>query len=77
MIGAGAFRREQQEHDIDRLAVDRVEIDRLGKPREDADDALQPGELAVGNGDALAEPGRAQPLALQQHVEDVALLEAR
>ena len=65
MIGAGAFRGEQQEHDIDLVAVDRVEIDRLGEAREDAGDALQPDELAVRNGDALAEPGRAEPLTLQ------------
>ena len=56
MIGAGAFRREQQKHDIHRSAVDGVEIDRLGKPRTDAGDALQPGELAMRDGDALAEP---------------------
>ncbi len=72
MIGAGPFGRKQEEHDIDRLAVDGVEVDRLGKAREDADDALEPGELAVGNGDALAEPGGAEPLALQQNVEDFA-----
>ena len=55
-------------------AVDRVEIDRLGKPRANSDDVLQPGELAVRNGDALAEAGRAKPLTLQQRVEDIALL---
>ena len=35
---------------------------------------FNPVKLAVRNGDAVAEPGRAQPLALQQDVEDVALL---
>ena len=29
MVGAGGFRREQQEYEIDRLAVERLEIDRL------------------------------------------------
>src|SRR6476659_10761525 len=75
MIGAGAFRGEQQKHDINRSAVDGVEIDRLGKPRADAGDALQPSELAVRDGNALAKPGRAEPLALQERVEDVALLQ--
>ena len=31
MIGAGALGGEQQEHDVDGLAVHRVEIDGLGK----------------------------------------------
>ena len=73
MIGAGALGRKQKNDDIDFLAVDRVEVDRLGEAREDADDALQPLQLAMRNGDAMAEPGRAEPLALQQDVEDVAL----
>jgi hypothetical protein len=49
--------REQQTHHIDLRAIHRVEIDRLGKPGENGDDTLKPGELAVRNGDALAEPG--------------------
>ena len=57
MVGAGPFRREQKEHDIDLLAVDRIEVDRRGKARADADDALQPLKLAVRNGNALAKPG--------------------
>ena len=62
---------------VDRMSsLDGVEIDGLGKPRADAGDALEPGEFAVRDGDALAEPGRAEPLALQQRVEDVALLQA-
>src|SRR5262245_26098918 len=76
MISGRALRGEPQKHDIHRSAVDRVEIDRVGKPRADAGDALQPGKLAVRDGNALAEPGRAEPLALQQRVEYVALLQA-
>ena len=34
------------------------------------------GELAVRNGDAVSDPGRAQPLALQERLEDVALRQA-
>ena len=77
MIGAGAFRGEQQKHDVDGLPVHRLEIDGLGKARADSGDALQPGELAVRDGDALAEAGRAKPLTLEQGVEDIALLLAR
>ena len=40
MIGAGVFRRQQQEQQIDRLVVHRIEIDRLLKPREDALDPV-------------------------------------
>src|SRR5262245_12436166 len=76
MIGTGALRREQQEHNIDRRAVDRIEINRFGKPSANAGDALQPGELAVRYRDALAEPSRSKALALEQRVEDIALLQA-
>ena len=34
MIGAGAFGREQQKNEIDRLVVERLEIDRAVEPRE-------------------------------------------
>jgi len=36
MIGAGAFRREQQKNQIDRLAVERFEIDRALQHKADA-----------------------------------------
>ena len=72
-IGAGAFRREQKEHDVDGTTVHRIEIDGLGEAGADTGDALQPGELAVRNGDALAEASRAEPLTLEQRVENIAL----
>ena len=77
VIGAGALRGEQQKHDVDGLPVHRVEIDGLGKARANSGDALQPGKLAVRDGDALAEASRAKPLTLEQRVEDIALLRAR
>ena len=52
-----------------------VEVDRRLKPREDACSS-QAGELAVRDGDAVADAGGAQPLALQQHVEDRAFVHA-
>src|SRR6476469_9013898 len=76
MIGARAFRGEQQKDDVDGCSVNGVEVDRIGEPGADAGYALQPNELAMRDGDTLAEPGRAQPLTLQQRVEDVALLQA-
>ena len=39
MIGTGMLRSEQDEDEIDRLAVDRLEINRLGQPRKQAIDA--------------------------------------
>ena len=59
------------------MPIHRVEIDGLGEAREDAGDALQPDKLAMRNGNAVAEASRAKPLALEQRVEDIALLEAR
>ena len=47
------------------------------EPGEDAEDAVAFGELAVRDGDAVADSGRAQPLALQQRVEDFARRQAR
>src|SRR5262245_57503956 len=72
MIGAGAFRREQQEHEIDFLAVQGVEIDRLGQTSEHADNTPHAGKLGVRDGDAMLEPGRAQPLTLPQRIENIA-----
>ena len=57
--------------------VERLEIDRPLQPREHAEDALAFGELAVRDGDAVADAGRAQPLALQHRVEDFARRQAR
>ena len=73
MIGAGALRREQHEDEVDRLVVERIEIDRAREPRKDADQPVERAQLAVRDGDALADAGRAQALALQQRVEDLAL----
>ena len=70
MIGAGGFRREQQKHQIDGLAVERLEIDRPLEPREQSEQLAELGQLAVRNGDAVADAGRAELLALLQDLED-------
>ena len=36
MLGAGVGRRQQQEDEVDRLAVDRLVVDRLGQPHDQA-----------------------------------------
>src|SRR5262245_1602393 len=73
MIGARRFWREQQEDEIDRLAVERLELDRAVQPREQAEQMLELGQLAMRYGDAIADAGRAQLLALHQGLEDRAL----
>ena len=74
MIGAGAFGREQQKNQIDRLTVERLEIDRPVEPREQPEQPLQLGELAMRDGDTVADAGRAELLALHENLEDRALV---
>src|SRR4051812_32538970 len=60
MIGAGIGRRQDEEDEIDRKAVDRLELDRRRQPREEADDAVEPLHLGMGKGGTGAEAGRAE-----------------
>src|SRR5262245_3284035 len=60
---------EEQEYQIDRLAVGGVEGHRLGEAHEGADRFFEPLDSAVGNRDALAEARRAETLAREQAVE--------
>ena len=76
MIAAGVFRGQEQENQIDRLVIERIELDRLIQAREHADDLLERSGLDVRYGDATAEPGRAKPFTLKQRVEQFALLKA-
>jgi hypothetical protein len=62
-----------RKYEIDRLIVQRLEIDRRFQSREDASDALHAGQLAVRNGDAVADTGGSQLFALQDRLENVAL----
>src|SRR6185437_6667807 len=55
MIGAGAFRRQQKENQIDRLAVERFEVDRPIEPREQPEQTRQMRHLAMRYGDAVAD----------------------
>ena len=70
MIGARAFGSEQQENQIDRLAVERFEIHRPLQPREQAEHIGELGELAVRNGDAVADAGGAELFTLQQNFQN-------
>jgi len=74
-VGAGALGRHQQEHDVDRALVDRIEIDRLSEPREQTVRFIERSHPAMWNGNATTDAGRAQALALDQAVEQAALVE--
>ena len=71
MIDAGIRQRQQQEDQIDRQAVDRLEIDRLREAGEIAEHAGQAFDLSVRDGDAAAEAGRADLLAGIEAGDDV------
>ena len=53
MVGAGRFRREQQKHQIDRLAVERLEVHGPFQPRKQTEQLIELGQLAMRNGDAV------------------------
>ena len=76
MLGAGIGRGEEEEDEIDRQSVDRLEIDRLREPREIAEHAAQPLDLPVRNRGAGAEAGRADLLARIEAGDDVPRREA-
>src|SRR5580704_12864747 len=70
VIGAGAFGRQQKKDQIDRLAVERLEIDRPVEPREQSEQAAEVRHLAVRNGDAVADGRGAELFALHQDLEN-------
>src|SRR5262245_64313176 len=74
MIGAGGFRREQQENQVNRLIVECLEIDWLMKPRKHAKQTPQFRQLAVRNCNAIANRGRAELFALKQDLQDSLLV---
>src|SRR5690606_12835112 len=73
MIRTGAFRRQEQEDEVDRLVVQRLEVNGRLEPREEAGDLRKLLQLAVRDGDAIAHAGGAEPLALKDDVDDLTL----
>src|SRR5690606_5896052 len=67
-------RRQQQEDQIHRLTIERVEIDRLFQTREYPHEATEAHELSVRNSNALTDAGGAQPLAVEERVETFTLI---
>src|SRR6185436_16296314 len=66
MLADGVLRRDEQEEEVRRLAVERVEVDALRMAAERAEDALQRPQLAVRDGDSVADRSAAEALALPQ-----------
>ncbi len=73
MIGTGAHGRQQHHHQVHRLIVHGVEVDRLVEAGEGRRHALEPLDLAMRNGNAIAQAGRAQLLPARQGREDFLL----
>src|SRR5208282_1313649 len=76
MVAARSFRRQQQEDQIDRAVVHRLEVDGFFQPREEALGRGQARQPPMRHGDAVADAGRTQPLAFHQDVEQRPLLAA-
>src|SRR5690625_3545465 len=73
MIGPRLFRRQQYADQVHRLIIDRVKVDWRLQTRKKSVETFQSRQLAVGYGDAVANPGRTQSLPLHQHLEDGAI----
>src|SRR3546814_9252455 len=75
MVGARVERREEDEQQVDRAPVNRLEINR---PRELEEQAAHPGKvgkLGMGQGDAAPESRRAEPFAFEQCFGHLARIE--
>lgn len=72
MMFVGLLRNQQHKQQTNRLAIGRIELHGLGESDESAHCFLQALDSPVRNGDPLAEPGRAEPFACQQAIEDQA-----
>ncbi len=69
VIDACGLGRQQNADQVDRLFVDGVEVDGRLEPGKERVEPVQVGQLAVGDRDTVADPGRAQSLALDQDLE--------
>ena len=69
MLDPGILRREQREDEVDRLPVDRIEIERLLEPQEHADHRLQTVQTRMRQRHAMPHAGGAERLAFLQRVD--------
>ena len=69
MVGARGLGRQQHTDQVDRLLVDGVEVDGRLELCEERVEPVQVRQLSVRDRDTVADPGRAQALALDQDFE--------
>src|SRR5690606_8245349 len=69
VVCPGRLRCQQHENQVDRLIVDRIEVDRRLQPGEDTVETVQVRQLAVRDADAVADARGAQALALHKYLE--------
>ena len=67
------LRRKQKEHQVHRLIVHRIEIDRMIELREQAGHLFHAGDAAMRNCNPLPHPGGTELLAFGQRFEDAPL----
>ena len=70
VVAGPVGRRNQQEEQVDGLAVEAGEIDARGADRHRAHQAIDAGVLGVRDGHAAADAGAAQFLALEDGLDD-------
>ena len=63
------LRRYEKEEEVGRLPVERLEIDAREAPPEGRQHALQAGQLAVRDGNAVPERGAVQALAVLERLD--------
>src|SRR6516164_2229392 len=69
VLAARVLGHHQQEEQVGGLTVDRVEVHARAAARAARQEPRDPGQLAVRDRDALADPGALELLAVDQHVE--------
>ncbi len=71
VLGAGVFRGQQGENQVDRQVIDSVVGDRAFQADEDAVHAVKTRQGRVRHGDTQTHAGRAQLLAFHQRLQDI------
>ena len=70
MVRARPFRRQQQENQIDRLIIERFEVDRFGQSRKQPEQPFQTGNAGMRYGYPMTNAGRAESFPFLQRIED-------
>src|SRR5262249_57650576 len=69
MIGSGRFGGQQQEDEVDRLIVERVEINSTVQARKQSEQPGQVRQFSMRDSNAIADRGAAELLPLHEDVE--------